>query len=238
MPKSKRAQKVTLAKTKAKGYAGKEKIVEEVRSCVDRYSSVYVYTAQNMRNALLKDVRAQWADSRFFFGRTKQIAVALGKSPESEIRDGLSGISRALLGREGGLLFTNRPRAEVEAFFKSYEHLDYARAGFVATETHRLPAGPLHQFAHSLEPYLRKLGMPTTLDCGVVTLQRDFNVCEAGQKLTPEQAKLLQLLKIQMAAFKLHLRAAWADGALDTAFAPVPEAGADEAAGASGSDDE
>lgn len=215
MPKSKREKKVTLSKTKAKGYAGKEKIVDEVRACVERYSSVYVYTADNMRNAPLKGVRADWADSRFFFGRAKQIAVALGRTPESEMRDGLSRISKALLGREGGLLFTNRPREEVERYFKSFAHAEFARSGFVATETRVVPAGPLEKFAHSIEAYLRKLGLPTTLDCGVVTLLKDYTICTEGEKLTSDQAKLLQLFGVKMAEFKLRLRAAWTDGNFD-----------------------
>lgn len=218
MPKSKREKKVTLSRTKGKGFAGKEKIVEEVRACVERYSSVYVYTADNMRNAPLKGIRAAWADSRLFFGRSKQLAVALGRTPESEMRDGLSRISSALLGREGGLLFTSRPRAEVQGYFAEYAQADFARAGFVATATHTLPAGPLEQFSHSLEPYLRKLGLPTVLDCGVVTLQKEHTVCAQGDKLTPEQAKVLQLLGVKMAEFRLRLHAVWSDNTFEDAL--------------------
>jgi mRNA turnover protein 4 len=215
MPKSKRVKKVTLSKTKGKGFEGKTKSVEDVRACVEKYSSVYVYTAENMRNAPLKGIRAEWRDSRFFFGRTKQLAVALGRTTESEMRDGLSRVSEALLGREGGLLFTNRTREEVLQYFDAYLHYDFARAGFVATETHTLTEGPLERMAHSIEPYLRKLGLPTKLDCGVVTLLKDHIVCTAGEKLTADQAKLLQLLDVKMTQFKLSLRAAWTDGSFD-----------------------
>jgi len=68
---------------------------------------------------------------------------------------------------------------------------DYARAGFVATETVELPAGPLPQFAHSIEPHLRKLGLPTRLNKGVIELDRNHTVCKKGATLTPEQAKIL-----------------------------------------------
>jgi mRNA turnover protein 4 len=221
MPKSKREKKVTLSRTKGKGFAGKEKIVEDVRACLERHTSVYVYTAENLRNAPLKRIRAEWADSRLFFGRAKQLAVALGRTPESEARDGLSKISAALLGREGGLLFTSRPRADVEAYFRAYAHGEYARAGFVATDTLSLPAGPLPKFAHSIEPYLRKLGMPTKLDCGVVTLLKDYVVCAEGDKLNADQAKILQLLDIKLATFRVHLRAAWTDGSFEALDAAV-----------------
>ena len=78
MPKSKRDQKVTLSKTQKKGRARKETILQEVRGCVGQYGAAYVFTAENMRNAALKDVRAKLASSRIFFGRNKLIAAALG----------------------------------------------------------------------------------------------------------------------------------------------------------------
>ena len=79
MPKSKRAQKVTLSKTQSKGRARKETLLEEVRGCCDSYNSAYVINAQNMRNTALKEVRARLQGSRLFFGRTKLLASALGR---------------------------------------------------------------------------------------------------------------------------------------------------------------
>jgi mRNA turnover protein 4 len=61
----------------------------------------------------------------------------------------------------------------------------------LATETVVLDSGPLKQFPHSLEPHLRQLGMPTTLQKGVVTLLKDYEVCKEGVALTPEQARIL-----------------------------------------------
>ncbi len=51
--------------------------------------------------------------------------------------------------------------------------------------------GPLDQFSHSMEPYLRSLGLPTSLERGKVTLLQDYTVCEMASILTPEQAKLM-----------------------------------------------
>lgn len=65
-----------------------------------------------MRNNKLKDLRAEWKDSRFFFGKNKVIALALGKSAEDEITEGIHKLSAALRG-QCGLLFTNRNKKEV-----------------------------------------------------------------------------------------------------------------------------
>lgn len=76
---------------------------------------------------------------------------------------------------------------------KQYSALEYARSGFVATDTIVLPEGPLEDFAHSIEPHLRALGMPTKLTKGVVTLYKEHTVCTKGKVLTPEQARYLDI---------------------------------------------
>lgn len=58
-------------------------------------------------------------------------------------------------------------------------------------------AGPLLRGStpvpHNMETQLRKLGMPTELNNGVVHLRGDYTVCSAGAILTPEQAQVLVL---------------------------------------------
>lgn len=209
MPKSKRERKVTLSKTQKKGRARKQTIVEEVRTCADAFSSAYVVSAENMRNSALKDVRGKLAGSRLFFGRTKLLSAALGRDAASEHRDALSQVAKCLAGGEAGLLFTNESEASVRTVVHETQVDEFARAGTDANQTVELPAGPLANFPHNMEVYLRKLGLPTRLDNGVVTLMCNHEVCKVGRELDSNQAKLLQLLGIKMARFKLSLRCRW-----------------------------
>lgn len=211
MPKSKRDKKISLTKTDKKGLALKQKIVEDVRNCVEKYKSVYLFTFANMRNEKMKEVREEWKPSRFFFGKNKVIAIGLGKSKEDEVEDDLHKLSHCMKG-QCGLLFTDSTNDEVTEWFDNYAVEDFARSGFKATNTIVLKEGPLKQFSHSIEPYLRQLGMPTKLDRGVVTLIKDFEVCKDGSILTPEQAKILELLEYRLATFKLILKARWSKG--------------------------
>ncbi|XP_058792608.1 mRNA turnover protein 4 homolog isoform X1 [Phymastichus coffea] len=202
MPKLKRDKKISLTKTKKKGLELKQQIVNDVRSCVEQFKTIILFSVDNMRNNKLKEIREEWKGSRFFFGKNKIVALALGKTLETEISEGLSKLSVRLEG-QCGLFFTNENKNKVLKWMKEFEENDYARAGFVATKTVRLSAGPLPDFSHAIEPHLRVLGMPTTLDKGIVTLLKEYTVCKQGQALTPESARILKLLGIPLATFKL-----------------------------------
>lgn len=211
MPKSKRDKKISLTKTDKKGLALKQKIVEDVRNCVEKFKSIYIFTFKNLRTEKMQDVRREWKPSRFFFGKNRVIAIGLGRTEEEEVQDGLHKLAKYLKG-QCGVLFTDSTKDEVLEWFKDYSVEDYARSGFKTPSTIKLEEGPLKQFSHAIEPHLRKLGMPTKLERGVVTLIKDFEVCKEGSILTPEQAKILQLLDIKLATFHFVLKACWIKG--------------------------
>ena len=88
---------------------------------MQQYAYIYVFSVEDMRNAYLKDVRTHWKDSRyvalaaaawrvgvanpplsyfawatslsFFLGSNRVMAVALGKTEESELMPNLHLIS-------------------------------------------------------------------------------------------------------------------------------------------------
>ncbi|XP_069105916.1 mRNA turnover protein 4 homolog [Argopecten irradians] len=112
MPKSKRDKKISLTQTKKKGLELKQKLIEEIRNCADKYARIFTFSVHNMRNVQLKEVRNDWHNSRFFFGKNKVMSLALGRTPEDECRDGIHKLSSQLHGQTG-LLFTNKPKDEV-----------------------------------------------------------------------------------------------------------------------------
>uniref|UniRef100_A0A7S1ETJ0 Ribosome assembly factor mrt4 n=1 Tax=Timspurckia oligopyrenoides TaxID=708627 RepID=A0A7S1ETJ0_9RHOD len=210
MPRSKRQRIVSLSKTGKHviGREGKHGLIEEIRECVDKYDSIYVFSYQDMRNAKLKELRVEWRDSRFFLGRNKLLQVALGKDAATEHAENLNLVAKRLSG-DVGLLFTNREHTQVKEFFESYSASDFARSGARAIETVTLNAGALTQFVASQNDQLQALGMPVQLSKGVIELMGDFTVCEMNEILTPEKAKILELLGYKHAQFKLNLLAHW-----------------------------
>ncbi|XP_049589960.1 mRNA turnover protein 4 homolog [Syngnathus scovelli] len=208
MPKSKRDKKISLTKTAKKGLESKQKLIEELRKCVDTYKYLFIFSVANVRNNKLKDIRTAWKHSRFFFGKNKVMIIAIGKGQTDEYRDNLCQVSKHLRG-EVGVLFTNKTKEEVQEYFNHHKQMDYARSGNVAQMDVSLDEGPLEHFTHSMEPQLRQLGLPTALKKGVVTLLKDHTVCKHGDILTPEQARILKLLGIEMAEFQVTIKCMW-----------------------------
>lgn len=208
MPKSKRNKPYSLTEAKKKGFGLKSKLLQDVRNCVDKHEYAFVFSVRDMRNSKLKDVRTLWEGSRFFFGKNRVMSIALGIKPESEYREQLHKLSSRIKGGVG-LFFTSENLDKVLKWFNGYQEIDFARAGNKATHDVTLSAGPLTQFQHTMEPQLRQLGLPTTMEKGVITLISDYEVCKEGAVLTPEQCQILKHLAIPMSVFRITLLCYW-----------------------------
>jgi mRNA turnover protein 4 len=68
---------VSLTKTDKKGLANKQSIIEEIQQAVEKYESIYIFYIQNMRNNKLKEIRTEWKNSRFFFGKNRVMRLGL-----------------------------------------------------------------------------------------------------------------------------------------------------------------
>ena len=76
------------------------------------------------------------------------------------------------------------PTLQVVRVFNEFQHEDYARAGARATHDFSLQEGPLSgpsgPLPHTMEPQLRKFGLPSRLNKGVVELAADHTVRIVG----------------------------------------------------------
>ncbi|TVY47080.1 Ribosome assembly factor [Lachnellula occidentalis] len=148
------------------------------------------------------------------------MAKALGSTPEDEYQPNTRLLAPYLVGNVG-LLFTNREPDSITEYFAGIAKTDFARAGTEATRTFTVPAGTVYSrggdiaeeqdvpMAHSLEPELRKLNMPTSLVKGKITLQNEFTVCKEGDALDSRQTRLLKLFGVATADFTVQLSAYW-----------------------------
>jgi len=213
MPRSKRIKKVTLTKTQSKGRTIKTELVDKIRSELDNYNSLFIFTFENMRSDKFKDVRIFFRDSRFFLGKNKLMQIALGRTAEDEYKENLSQVSKAITGNVG-LLMTNRSKQEVIDYFNNFCVPDFARAGFIPSRTIILSPqdNPLQYFPITMMETFRKLGLVVEVKKSKLELVSPFTVCTEGQPLTPESAKLLVHLDIKIADFRVKLESCWIDG--------------------------
>ncbi|KAK0711490.1 ribosomal protein L10-domain-containing protein [Lasiosphaeris hirsuta] len=226
MPKSKRSKVFHLTQVTKKTKEQKEKLFENIRECVPQYEHCFVFSIDNMRNNYLKTVRHELSDCRLFFGKTKLTARALGTTPETAQADGIHLLTSYLSGSVG-LIFTNRAPDEIAAYFAALSQVDFARAGTVATRTFTIPAGPLYStggevpdehdvpVGHTLEPELRRLGLPTRMAKGKVVLSNEegtgegYTICKEGDVLDSRQTRLLKLFSVCLSEFRVQLLAYW-----------------------------
>ena len=92
MAKSKRQKIVSLTKTSKKGKLLKENLLNLIKESCDKFSTIFIFTVENMRNIHFKKIR-QIEDTKFFFGRNNIMAKALGTSVEEEYKINLRLIS-------------------------------------------------------------------------------------------------------------------------------------------------
>ena len=148
------------------------------------------------------------------------MAVALGLSKETEPYPNTSMLSPYLHGNVG-LLFTPRPSPAIIHYFETFQPMDYARSGTAASRTFVIPAGTIYSrageipqgedvpLAHSIEPNLRKLGVPSKLVKGRIELENDFTVCRQGEILTSGQTSLLKIFGVATAIFLVDIQACY-----------------------------
>lgn len=183
--------------------------MEKIRQCVGKYKNIVVYKYQNMRTNLMKGVKDSWSkDSKFLMGKNKVVQVALGKTTDDEIKEGLSLVSACLAG-ERGLLFTDRPVKEAVKELKAVSQDEFAQAGQVASQSFILEKGMDIDMSGAIEPYLRKLGLNTSLVNTQIVLNANFVLSQEGKPLNPEQCKLLKLFGKKLAKFTILPVATW-----------------------------
>lgn len=146
------------------------------------------------------------------------MAKALGLTPEDAHLPNIHTLASRLAGNVG-LFFTSQSPETIIPYFASYTQTDFARAGAAATRDFIVPEGVLYSrggdipeeedvaIAHSLEPTLRKWGLPTSLVRGKIMLSGPHQVCREGQTLDSNQTALLKMFGVAMAEFKVQIKA-------------------------------
>jgi hypothetical protein len=153
------------------------------------------------------------------------MSKALGQTPAEAQAEGINELTPHLHGQVG-LLFTNRTPEAITAYFSALSSVDFARAGATATRDFSVPPGIVYATAgevpiefdvpldHSIEPELRRLGVPTRMNKGKIVLgdesgegSEGYSVCKEGDVLDSRQTRLLKMFSVCMSEFKVKVDA-------------------------------
>ena len=158
------------------------------------------------------------------------MAKALGLNPAEAQAPSIDKLAAYISGTVG-LIFTNRDPVALLDYLGSFSAADFARSGAVASRDFIIPPGVLYStggqvapeddvlLGHTIEPELRKLGMPTRMLKGKVVLdgapedakqpskQAGYVVCRAGDVLDSRQTRLLKLFDNCMSEFRIRVLA-------------------------------
>jgi mRNA turnover protein 4 len=159
----------------------------------------------------------------FYFGPTKILKNCLRKN---ETQKKCLNMVLHLIKGKTACFFTSLNLIEINEIFLTCEFKGFLKTGDQATSSFELTCGstltPTGNLPHTLEPQLRKCGLPSRLNSGVIEILRDYVINKKSEKLTPEQATLLKLLGEKQGTFRISPIAVW-DSTIDSLFSYQPK---------------
>lgn len=225
MPKSMRQRIIHLSEVSTKRMRkDKDRRLAAIRQTVPKYQHCFVFSLTNIRNSYIRELRRELNDCQLIFGKNKLMIKAFGDTPADAFAPGLDGLAQHIAGGVG-LLFTNRQPADVIDYFARLAKVDFARAGAIASRDFTIPPGVVYSTAGevpvdddvllegTIEPELRKLGVPTRLIKGKIVLGEEsgqgegYPVCKKGDKLDSRQTRLLRIFSLCLSEFRVKLLA-------------------------------
>ncbi|GMH34380.1 hypothetical protein BSKO_02214 [Bryopsis sp. KO-2023] len=218
MPRSKRNRVVSLTKTKKKGQEWKESLIQAVHEALDQYPRVILFRYESLRNSSLRLLREELKESsKFLLTPNGLLRHAIGKNAAREYRPNLNKLCKLVKG-DVGLMCTKLEMEQAQKALENFRREEFARVGQEATASFSLSRGVVEgpngeKIPHTMEPTMRKYGLPTFLNRGTIELMADHEVCSEGKTLDVNQAALLRIFGIKMSFAKMTPVCIWENGA-------------------------
>ncbi|KAH6619639.1 ribosomal protein L10-domain-containing protein [Chaetomium sp. MPI-SDFR-AT-0129] len=166
---------------------------DKLKGLLEEYKSIFIVTVDNVSSQQMHEIRqALRGDGVVLMGKNTMVRRALktflADAPEYE---------RLLPFVKGniGFVFTNGDLKSIRDKILENKVAAPARAGAVAPEDVWVPAGNT-----GMEPgktsFFQALGVPTKIARGTIEITTDLKLVEAGGKVGPSEATLLNMLNI------------------------------------------
>jgi large subunit ribosomal protein LP0 len=191
------------------GSKNKAGYFDKLKSLLEEYNSVFIVTIDNVSSQQMHEIRHSLrGDGVVLMGKNTMVRRALkgfvNDNPEYE---------RLLPHIRGnvGFVFTNGDLKQIRDKILVNRVAAPARAGAVAPADVWVPAGNT-----GMEPgktsFFQALGVPTKIARGTIEITTDLKLVEAGTKVGPSEATLLNMLNISPFTYGLGIAQVYDEG--------------------------
>ncbi|WEW58271.1 ribosomal protein P0 (A0) (L10E) [Emydomyces testavorans] len=189
--------------------ASKSAYFEKLKGLLDEYKSIFIVTVDNVSSQQMHEIRLSLrGEAVVLMGKNTMVRRALkgfiADNPEYE---------RLMPHVKGniGFIFTNEDLKEIRTKILANRIAAPARAGAVAPADVWVPAGNT-----GMEPgktsFFQALGIPTKIARGTIEITSDLKLVEAGSKVGPSEATLLNMLNISPFTYGMTVAQIYDDG--------------------------
>ncbi|GIK02388.1 ribosomal protein P0 [Aspergillus viridinutans] len=189
--------------------ATKAAYFDKLKSLLDEYNTVFIVGVDNVSSQQMHEIRVALRG---------QAVVLMGKN--TMVRRAIKGFvtdnpeyERLLPHVKGnvGFIFTNGELKDVKTKILANRVAAPARAGAVAPADVWIPAGNT-----GMEPgktsFFQALGVPTKIARGTIEITTDLKLVEAGSKVGPSEATLLNMLNISPFTYGMTIAQVYDNG--------------------------
>jgi len=186
---------------------------DKLREMLNEYNKVLIVNADNVGSHHMQKIRQSIRGKAILLmGKNTMVRRVI----RNEYREKFEVILPHIF-ENVGLLFTHGDLAELRDLILEQKVAAPAKAGAIAPCDVIVPAGDT-----GLEPtqtaFLQALNIPTRINKGQIMILNPKQVINAGDKVGPSEATLLQKLKIKPFAYGLGLRQIYEDGLVYAPF--------------------
>jgi len=189
--------------------ANKAGYFDKLKGLLEEYSSIFIVTVDNVSSQQMHEIRHSLrGEGVVLMGKNTMVRRAVkgfvGDNPEYE---------RLLPFVKGnvGFVFTNSDLKTIRDKILANKVAAPARAGAVAPADVYIPAGNT-----GMEPgktsFFQALGVPTKIARGTIEITSDLKLVEAGSKVGPSEATLLNMLNISPFTYGMGISQIYDDG--------------------------
>jgi large subunit ribosomal protein LP0 len=191
--------------TKAK----KEAYFKRLLSLIETYSKILLVNADNVGSNHMQNIRiALRGKAIILMGKNTLIRKCMRNH-----LDRIPALENVLpfIWGNVGLVFTNDDPASIKAELVKNKVQAIAKAGALSPVDVTVPAGPTGQ-EPTKTSFFQALSIPTKIMKGTIEIINDVHLINKGEKVSPSQAVLLQMLGIKPFLYGLNVTAVYDNG--------------------------